>query len=84
MALKGRPRRFHRGPANARYRYDLVLAQRIEDLAVEQLVAQACSFRIAPVLETGAERYAWLNNILTVGVVRFPPNMVWFSIFEIL
>jgi hypothetical protein len=38
--------------------------------AVEQPVAQARSFRIAPVLETGAERYAWLNNM------RFPPNMV--------
>jgi hypothetical protein len=46
------------------------LAQRIEDLAVEQPVAQARSFRIAPALETGAERYAWLNNM------RFPPNMV--------
>jgi hypothetical protein len=45
---------------------DLGLAQRIEDLAV----AQARSFRIAPVFETGAERYAWLNNM------RFPPNMV--------
>ena len=49
---------------------DLGLAQRIEDLAVEQPVARARSFRIAPVLETGAERYAWLNNM------RFPPNMV--------
>ena len=45
---------------------DLGLAQRIEDLAV----AQARSFPIAPVLETDAERYAWLNNM------RFPPNMV--------
>lgn len=49
---------------------DLGLAQRIEDLAVEQPVAQARSFPIAPVLETDAERYAWLNNM------RFPPNMV--------
>ena len=49
---------------------DLGLAQGIEDLAVEQPVARARSFRIAPVLETGAERYAWLNNM------RFPPNMV--------
>jgi hypothetical protein len=42
-------------------------------------------FRVAPVLETGAERYAWLNNILAVGVgERLPPNMVQYSIFEIL
>ena len=42
-------------------------------------------FRVAPVFETGAERYAWLNNILAVGVgERLPPNMVRYSIFEIL
>jgi hypothetical protein len=46
----------------------LGLAQRIEDLAVEQFVAQECNFRVAPMFETGAERYAWLNNILIVGV----------------
>jgi Protein of unknown function (DUF3237) len=42
-------------------------------------------FRIAPIFETGAERYAWLNKILAVGVgERLPPNMVRYSIFEIL
>ena len=42
-------------------------------------------FRVAPVFEIGAERYAWLNNILAVGVgERLPPNMVRYSIFEIL
>jgi hypothetical protein len=42
-------------------------------------------FRVAPMFETGAERYAWLNNILAVGVgERLPPNMVRYSIFEIL
>jgi hypothetical protein len=42
-------------------------------------------FRVAPVFETGAERYAWLNKILAVGVgERLPPNMVRYSIFEIL
>ncbi len=42
-------------------------------------------FRIAPVFETGAERYAWLNKILAVGVgERFPPKIARYSIFEIL
>jgi hypothetical protein len=35
---------------------------------VERFAAQVCNFRVAPVFETGTERYAWLNNILTVGV----------------
>jgi hypothetical protein len=35
--------------------------------------------------ETGAEPYAWLNKIPAVGVgERLPPNMVRYSIFEIL
>jgi hypothetical protein len=42
-------------------------------------------FRVAPMFETGAERYAWLNKILAVGVgERLPPNMVRYAIFEIL
>jgi hypothetical protein len=42
-------------------------------------------FRVAPMFETGAERYAWLTKILAVGVgERLPPNMVRYSIFEIL
>jgi hypothetical protein len=42
-------------------------------------------FRVAPIFETGAERYVWLNKILAVGVgERLPPNMVRYSIFEIL
>lgn len=42
-------------------------------------------FRVAPIFETGAERYAWLNNILSVAVgERLPPNTVRYSAFEIL
>jgi len=42
-------------------------------------------FRVAPVFETGAVRYAWLNKILAVGVgERLPPNIARYSIFEIL
>ena len=42
-------------------------------------------FSRAPMFETGAKRYGWLNNILAVGVgERLPPNIVRYSIFEIL
>jgi len=42
-------------------------------------------FRVAPMFETGAERYAWLTKILAVGVgERLPPNKVRYDIFEIL
>jgi hypothetical protein len=42
-------------------------------------------FRVAPVFETGAARYAWLNQILAVGVgERLPPNGVRYDIFAIL
>src|SRR5215471_9537203 len=42
-------------------------------------------FRVAPMFETGAERYAWLNKIMAVGVgERLPPNKVRYEIFEIL
>jgi hypothetical protein len=42
------------------------------------------NFGVAPMFETGAERYARLNNILAAGVgERLPPNMVRYSILEI-
>ncbi|HYK78640.1 MAG TPA: DUF3237 domain-containing protein [Micropepsaceae bacterium] len=42
-------------------------------------------FRIAPLFETGAERYTWINKIMAVGVgERLPPNVIKYSIFEIL
>jgi Protein of unknown function (DUF3237) len=51
----------------------------------ESVDAKEYYFRIAPVFETGAEKYCWLNNILAVGVgERLPPNIVRYSIFEIL
>jgi hypothetical protein len=51
----------------------------------ETVDPSAYYFRVAPRFETGAERYAWLNNILAVGVgERLPPNKVQYSIFEIL
>jgi hypothetical protein len=42
-------------------------------------------FRVAPMFETGAPHYAWLNNILSIGVgERLPPNVVKYDIFEVL
>jgi hypothetical protein len=42
-------------------------------------------FRTTPSFETSAPRYAWLNGIVAVGLgARRPPDLVAYSIFEIL
>jgi hypothetical protein len=41
-------------------------------------------WRIVPVFETGAEKYAWLNNVVSVGVHRVMPGKVAYRIFQIL
>jgi hypothetical protein len=41
-------------------------------------------WRIVPVFETGAEKYAWLNNIVSVGVHRVMSGKVAYRIFQIL
>jgi uncharacterized protein DUF3237 len=41
-------------------------------------------WRIVPVFETGAEKYAWLNNIVAVGVHRAMPGKVAYRIYQIL
>jgi hypothetical protein len=41
-------------------------------------------WRIVPVFETGAEKYAWLNNIIAVGVHRTLAGKVAYRIFQIL
>jgi uncharacterized protein DUF3237 len=40
--------------------------------------------RTAPFFETGAERYAWLNTIVAVGVGERLPNGAAYEIFEVL
>jgi hypothetical protein len=40
--------------------------------------------RILPVFETAAARYAWLNNIVSVGVYRPMPERVAYRVFRIL
>lgn len=40
--------------------------------------------RTAPFFETAAPRYAWLNNIVSVGVGERLPDGVIYTVFEIL
>ena len=40
-------------------------------------------FRTTPYFETGAERYAWLNKLVTVGVGRRTATGVEYSIYAI-
>jgi Protein of unknown function (DUF3237) len=41
-------------------------------------------FRTAPVFETGAESYRWLNNIVCLGTGRLTAKGVDYDIFEVL
>ena len=41
-------------------------------------------FRIAPVFETSAPRYDWLNRIVAVGLGRRPPEGPVYDLFELL
>ena len=40
--------------------------------------------RIVPVFETGASKYAWLNNVISVGVYRPVPGKVAFRVYQVL
>lgn len=51
------------------------------------IVAQKDSglyFRTTPYFETASEKYAWLNNVVAVGVFKPVPGKVAYNIFEIL
>jgi Protein of unknown function (DUF3237) len=41
-------------------------------------------FRIAPLFETAAPRYAWLNNVVAIGIGHRRADGVTYSIFEVL
>jgi hypothetical protein len=41
-------------------------------------------FRTTPYFETASEKYAWLNNIVAVGVFKLVPGKVAYDVFEIL
>jgi hypothetical protein len=40
--------------------------------------------RTAPFFETAAERYAWLNNIVAIGIGERRPNGAAYEVFEVL
>ncbi len=40
-------------------------------------------FRITPYFETGSDKYAWLNNIVAVGVGRITAEGVGYSVYEV-
>ena len=40
--------------------------------------------RILPMFETGAAKYAWLNNTIAVGVYRSTPAKIVYRVYEIL
>jgi len=40
--------------------------------------------RIAPVFETGAPKYTWLNNVIAVGVLRPSQGRFVYRLYEIL
>jgi hypothetical protein len=40
--------------------------------------------RLLPVFETGSARYAWLNNVVAVGVYRPMPEKVAYRLYRIL
>ncbi len=52
--------------------------------AGEVVDASEYYLRIAPFFETGAAKYAWLNNIIAVGVGERTPSGVSYQVFEIL
>jgi hypothetical protein len=41
-------------------------------------------FRTTPVLETGSEKYSWLNQIICVGIGKLEKNRVRYKIYQIL
>jgi len=52
--------------------------------ALEALDPAAYYFRIAPMFETAAEPYRWLNEMVVVGMVKRTPKGVDYRIFEVL
>jgi hypothetical protein len=41
-------------------------------------------FRVAPLFETAAPQYAWLNNVLAIGTGHREPGGPVYSVFEVL
>lgn len=57
----------------------------IERLARGEAVdASEYYFRTLPLFETGAAKYAWLNNIVSVALGHRPPDGPVYRVFEVL
>ena len=41
-------------------------------------------FRTAPMFETSAERYAWLNRVLAIGIGRRTSRQVCYTVYSVL
>jgi hypothetical protein len=50
----------------------------------EAVASSEYYFRIAPVFETGSEKYGWLNRLVAVGVGTRTPTGVAYTIYAIL
>ena len=50
----------------------------------EAVAPAAYYFRIAPMFETAAAKYDWLNRIFAIGTGRRPPEGPVYDIFEVL
>jgi hypothetical protein len=60
-----------------------VLARFRDPAMVESIPAEEYYFRILPVFETSSERYAWLNEVVGVGVGRRTANGVVYRIYQV-
>lgn len=69
---------FYRGILKA----DLDVMARIQN--GEEVDPSEYYFRTTPVFETGSEKYAWLNQIICVGVGKSLPKQVQYKIYQIL
>jgi len=50
----------------------------------EAVPASDLYFRTTPVFETGSEKYAWLNRIVSVGIGAITPTGAELQVFQIL
>lgn len=67
-----------------RLHWPRALADKILDPAtVSSVDPSDYYFRITPYFETGSEKYAWLNKIVSVGIGRITATGVAYSVYEI-
>lgn len=62
---------------------EAVMARFRNPAVVESVAADEYYFRILPTFETGSERYAWLNELVAVGVGRRTADGVSYRIHQV-